>query len=423
MRTVHLRESSWTEVHLTTSEVDRLSAAGKALALQSSAQDALGDELLEPDRSLIRLRKAPARESWQVYVADAIGAVGLGETQLVVSPKIPMDHFCHLALASVVDMRSGLGTAQLTTDPSDSFQLVVARWYLQALEGCLRGAAFHDYEDHEASLATPRGRLDALATVDSWSRGKLHFDCAFSDFTADNGVNRVLVQAARAITRSTIDQALRRRAALALDRFPEMSPFRQADMGSRLDRSTKYEGAFRLALLVLSGFGATLSTGSQEVGTFLLRTPSLVESGLRRMLATGLADMAKVSMARKVLAPIGLSMNPDLLFQDRSSERPSFVVNGGLVTGDIKYQVTNRDWKRSHLYQAIAFASAFEAASGMILAFTTDAYSPAQKVIVGRRPYWLITWSVSEESTPWESEQRAVDECRVILKDVLTKVA
>ena len=80
-----------------------------------------------------------------------------------------------------------------------------------------------------------------------------------------------------------------------------------------------------LALLVLAGCGIS-STAGKQVGTaFLIRTPDLIEDGMRNMLSELLPEAA-ITKRRLILGESGLSMNPDLVF------------GAGSAVGDVKYR-------------------------------------------------------------------------------------
>ncbi len=91
-RIEHLVESREAELRLSDSEAAALMAAGHNLA-----SDRAWFGLQPPqDRTVIRCVRGNRPESWVVRVQDAVGVIGVGQLQLVVEPKIPIDHLLFL---------------------------------------------------------------------------------------------------------------------------------------------------------------------------------------------------------------------------------------------------------------------------------------------------------------------------------------
>lgn len=97
---------------------------------------------------------------------------------------------------------------------------------------------------------------------------------------------RVLKAASLEVVGSLISPAdLRRRAARLLARF-ELRP---RDISAAIERCTAfYSDALMLATNVLQGRGRDLQAGESLGWTFLLRTPEMVEEGIRSILQKGL---------------------------------------------------------------------------------------------------------------------------------------
>ena len=94
MRTERLTESQVSTLTLTEDEADRLRKLGRDLA---SSKNWWGSEHEDQtrQRAVIRCERIePSR--YEVRVVDAIGAVGLGDLQLLVEPKIPITHLTYI---------------------------------------------------------------------------------------------------------------------------------------------------------------------------------------------------------------------------------------------------------------------------------------------------------------------------------------
>jgi 5-methylcytosine-specific restriction enzyme subunit McrC len=93
--------------------------------------------------------------------------------------------------------------------------------------------------------------------------------------------------------------------------------------------SQNYVHSVSLARLILDGCGISLSDGKTHGTSFLVRTPELIEDGLRSIIETGLPNIP-VKKRRQILGDSGLSINPDIVFGD------------GLAIADVKYKYFER---------------------------------------------------------------------------------
>ena len=55
------------------------------------------DENENESPSIIDVWKEPSDSSWKVQVQNSIGAIRLGDIQLIVQPKISLNHFSYIA--------------------------------------------------------------------------------------------------------------------------------------------------------------------------------------------------------------------------------------------------------------------------------------------------------------------------------------
>jgi len=164
------------------------------------------------------------------------------------------------------------------------------------------------------------------------------------------------------------------------------------DRRVKVDRhSRKYAQVIPLAKLLLDGCGLSVSVGGHLGSSFLIRTPEIVENGLRAVLCGALPEF-KVTKQRQMLGDTGLSMNPDL------------VINDGLVVGDIKYKYLMSDWNKPDMNQVVAFASAFGSQQCAVFGFvrSVEAQQP-RAVPVGAIKVRTFGWVASPELLPVDS--------------------
>ena len=187
-----------------------------------------------------------------------------------------------------------------------------------------------------------------MQTAVSYYQGRVSFACSYDEFGLDSPLNRVLRAAALTVAAAPIlDSQVRRRARQSLSRLTDVGDLRPIDLRHSPERRSAHYGiAHQLARHVLAATGRTIDVGNTHAWTFLIRTPELVEDAVRNILREGLLDLVPVTKSGLQLKPSKLSLHPDLIF-------------GVHAIGDVKYSLLDSDWKRSHLYQAVAFATGY----------------------------------------------------------------
>ena len=88
-----------------------------------------------------------------------------------------------------------------------------------------------------------------------------------------------------------------------------------------------------LARHALHGVGHRLSAGEVTVWTFLVRTPEVVEAGLRQMIPRALPEHRRGEHGPR-LRLTGRTLNPD------------FVFGTTLAVADVQYKIATSDWRR-----------------------------------------------------------------------------
>lgn len=348
-----------------------------------------GEESPPEDRTVIACRETDPG-MWQVTVRDAVGLISLGEVQLLIEPKIPREHLFFLL------GRSG-AVPRLTEDKgwieagADLWELI-ATWYLRCAESVLRRDLVRDYLELVDDLLVVRGQIDPIATGRDFYRGTLTLRCQYEDLGIDTPLNRILRAAARAVARSTeLPWHLRQRAMRITSRMDDVGDLRPHDLHARTDRRTAHYGdALALARHILHGERRTIGHGDREAWTFLIRTPEMVEEGLRKALAERLGTW-DVSAGTIQLGGTTMTVNPDLVFNRR------------LAVADVKYKLSGTEWRRPDLYQAVAFAAAARAQYAAVIGFSASHRPSTPEVRVGEISVTSIDWQADERLAPDEA--------------------
>jgi 5-methylcytosine-specific restriction endonuclease McrBC regulatory subunit McrC len=235
-----------------------------------------------------------------------------------------------------------------------------------------------------------RGRLHPLPTASAYYRGRLDLACEFEEFNEDTPLNRVLKAAARRVTGSpALERTNRRRALAAANRMELVGELRFGDLVAPLTRTTAYyRDALTLARHVLRSEGRAPAHGVQLAWTFLIRTPEMVEEGIRRILAEGHRHRASVEKRGCQIVGTKMTLNPDLVF------------NKGDAVADVKYKLSSAEWRRGDLYQIVAFAEGFHTPHAAVLGFCApDAQTPPS-VSVGDVHVSHLSWPANSQLSP-----------------------
>jgi 5-methylcytosine-specific restriction enzyme subunit McrC len=378
MRTTVLTESRPALLDLTQHEAEALARAGKRLA---SNKAWWGSAIADPGERTVLQCQPTASGKWSVCVRDAVGLVSVGQLQIIVQPKIALSHF--LYLLSAAGHLPRLSDERGSVAPDASLWQLVATWFVDVADRVLRKDLLRDYEAAEDWLPAKRGQIVVLPTARAFLAGRYGFECRYEEFSVNTPLNRILKAAAMKVLGSIVlPSTLRRQARVICSRMTDIGDLHSSDLLTEIDRrSAYYADALQLARHVLSDQGRMPETGEATAWTFLIRTPEMVEDGLRAVLAARLSNLSSVEK-RGIRVDAGLTFTPDLVFA------------GGRVVADIKYKVLGPDWMRSDLYQIIAFGTAFHATDAAILGFEHTALDKTPKALrVGGVQVRALCWN------------------------------
>jgi 5-methylcytosine-specific restriction enzyme subunit McrC len=354
------------------------------------------------ERSVIRCQPTDGG-SFVVRAVDVVGVIGCGDRQLVVKPKIPIQHFVYLL------ERAGwlprIDWTKTTLESGVSLWDLIAAWFVGALESLLRRDLVRDYQRHTDSLPVVRGSIDSEQTAAAFYSGRLAFACEFDEFTYDTAPNRVLKAAARQVSSDAkLPWDLRRRAIKLSSRMEAVGELAAGDLFHHADtRHKHYTDALILATHVLRSTGRLLAEGRELAWAFLVRTPPLIEAGVRQVLKMALPDVA-IRKARLSLGNSGVTVNPDILIDD------------GVAVADVKYKLCDGEWIRGDLYEVIAFASAYRTNACAIVDFRPSGVNAPERICVGDVQVEHLSWAAREDVQPTAAASQLVHDARMWLQ-------
>lgn len=388
-------ESKPTVLKLNEGDVDALLLIGRELASTSTWWGSSGSE---PNRSVIsadRLREG----GYRVTFRNVIGLVRVGDKQIRVLPKIPIDHFSFIASRS--DLSPRLDTTVTQVNEGLDFTVLIARWCVDAAEKLLRQGMRKDYTDQTAELDQVQGSIHPVQTTMLTSMGVARAVCSFQEFTEDTMLNRVAKAACLKVARMDIlDTAVRARARQIAFRMDDVGAMQTNDLRVQVDRLTaNYVQLLNLSKLVLAGLGLTVAAGRHSGTAYLIRTPELIEDGLRSILKEEMASI-NVTKRRLMLGDSGLSINPDLVF------------GSTLAVADVKYRLLDKNWSKSDFNQVVTFATGFRTNSAAVIGFSAGTVGLPRPVSVGEVNVRAFSWNANREVKPKTSASALTAELR-----------
>lgn len=410
--TILVHESEPKVVELTVEQADVLRKLGVELKgnvafspatdIGTLSEDTDGDSGVKEQSESSVITCTHIRDNkYQVKVANVVGAVALPGVSLHIEPKIHISHFAHLAKRAVSRHRSS--SERVSVDSLDTFWELVATWCVTAVEKIYRAGLLADYREETDDLSVVRGRVNVRRTAEKFVYGQMAVNCTFDELDVDNSLNRVLRRAMSYVSSASWSQdvELKKRAS-RMDRAMEgVGILQYGDVAVKTDRRSRhYAEALDLSLRVLGPVGANVFAGAGVGRTFLIPTPGLMEEGLRAVLIDGLFPV-EVKSGKKVLSQSPFfSVNPDL------------VLNGGVITGDVKYKIASREWVRSDVSQAALFATGYRASAALIATFSREPHLADSEMQLGNLLLKRFVWCADEELDPADVEADFVDRAR-----------
>ena len=287
---------------------------------------------------------------------------------------------------------------------SQNLVVLVAHWFVTALEKVLEEGLARDYLTHRDELTAVRGRVLPLATARLFYRGRVAVVADYEEFDFDTPINRTMLHVARQVAAATpLPATIRRRALRAAKRLDGVGWLRRSDAGVETDRRTHYYGdALKLARQIVAATGRTLDAGSRRSWTFLFRTPIPVEVGIRAIAAGALADLVSVTNGKLPLSGANLTINPDLVFEDTDV----------CAIGDVKYKLLGPEWERSDLYEVVAFAAGYRVPRAVVALFAEPGAPPLSPVQIGDHRVSQVYWPADSSLSADAANEQFTDQLR-----------
>lgn len=303
-------------------------------------------------------------EEWAITAGSKVGVVTVGDTQVLIEPKVGIRNVMTM-------MTSGHTTETWLTDTFDygiDVDLLTATidLFLASLDRAMAQGIRHDYVAQRERLNRVRGRINIAAAVRR-PGVMTTMTCDFDDYTADNGLNRLLLAAVRRcyqaphLAARTV-QMLRRMES----RFEEVGEAQDplawiaSWTPSRLDEH--FTEPVHLGAIILRNMSVAHRMGSVSASTFLVDMNRLVESFVTDSLKTQLPAPCTLSAQHYVAFDVAATVRsyPDIVILHDG--QPALVA-------DIKYKpaTTFKKVSEADLYQVAAYAQALNVSRALLV--------------------------------------------------------
>jgi hypothetical protein len=150
---------------------------------------------------------------------------------------------------------------------------------------------------------------------------------------------------------------------------------------------------------VLENVRRSLDFGLEAAWTFLIRTPDLVEAGVRAELTDRLDNSWHIRKETIPLGRTGMTVAPDVVIGDVDA------------VADVKYKRTITRWRRADLYEATAFAVAAGTHRGALINFRAEGDPvPPATVTLGDTEVRSFVWDARDNVAPSVAAARLADD-------------
>ncbi|MFD5091001.1 McrC family protein [Amycolatopsis thailandensis] len=335
MRTLHFREyRERRDVPLTPAEVTVLRTTFKCLVTRTDNGNG----------------------QYDVRAQDRVGMAMVGDTAIVVAPKLPIARVLFLITHAV----DPAWTNEARLDSAESLTDAMAAVFTHMCDQAVRTGLLRGYRDHHERLHTVRGRIDFAEQLRGSPGRDLPLAVTYQSHDEDIPENQLLRTALDLLAQIPITSHQVRRSLARLRRtFESVTPVSRAPRSLPLVQWTRlnehYKPAVELARLILIGTEPELGPGTITTPGFAIRMTDVFEKFVRTTTrrALGLSEQdfpaGSDSQALHLDQRRILHVQPDL----------SRWVDGHCrFVGELKYRLDTGRGTAQHLYQTLAYATA-----------------------------------------------------------------
>jgi len=321
--------------------------------------------------------RLPGASDWSISAGRKIGVARIGDLQLTVRPKIPIDRLIFL-MSYARDPKFWRDQSVLLGVDSDITEALAHAFGFHASKALDQGL-LQGYRRTDDSLSVVRGRIRVGDQISRHYGRGLPLEITYDDFTVDVAENQVLLTAALLLLRmpgvrpTSRDILQRLRLKLA-----GVSPVPRGQrtpgwVASRLN--TRYQPALRLADLILAGNSFEQNVGDIQVTGFIVDMWKAYEDFVCVALREALrAHGGRVALQSKLHLDEGeqVELRPDFLWTAPYHQQ---------VVADAKYKAEKPSgFPQADLYQLLAYCTVLRIPIGHLI-YAKGNEKPASHVV------------------------------------------
>lgn len=316
--------------------------------------DLTDDEALAvADAEIADLTRAPGAAGWSVSAGRKIGVVQVGDLEIIVAPKLPVERL--VFLMGYATSPSFWREHSVHLDPEANLPEALAHAFARLARQATEQGLIQGYRSVEESLPVLRGRIRVADQISRRFGASLPLEVSYDDFTVDIPENQILLAAATRLLRVP-RLGIRARQALQRQRL-QLAGVTELHRGVELPRwhpsrlNARYVPALRLAERILAGESFEQRKGDLRVSGFVFDMWKIYEDFVGVALSEALGSRGTASLQHRMhLDRAGrVDLRPDFLWTGHDRRR--FVV-------DAKYKAEKpAGYPQADLYQLLAYCT------------------------------------------------------------------
>jgi 5-methylcytosine-specific restriction enzyme subunit McrC len=313
---------------------------------------------------LVEAHPVPGGSRWLVAPGSKVGVIAIGNVQVRVAPKVPMDRVLFLLQYGIRRIRWNDAPVDVEHAP-DLLTAVVEAFERTTRTALLRGL-LQGYRVIDESTVVVRGRIRESDQLRRRFALPLPVEVRYDDFTVDTVENRWLRAATRiALRLPGLSEGLRRRLARLDLLLAEVTPLRRR---AELDKwhpnrlNARLHDALRLAEVIVDGSSFEPRGGGLAVTGFWIDMAGVFE------------DFVCAAIGARLREHGGRVATQDPWYLDRAGEvrmKPDLVWyrdNGPAAVIDAKYKAEKpAGFPDADLYQMLAYCTALALPAGHLV--------------------------------------------------------
>lgn len=322
--------------------------------------------------------RAPGARAWDVQAGRKVGVARIGDLQVVVRPKIPVDRL--VFLMSYARQPKFWRDRPVLVDVESDLVEALAESFRRAATTALEQGLMHGYTSIDEALPLVRGRIRVGEQISRRFGRMLPVEVSYDDFTVDIAENQLLLSAALRLLRV---EKLRTKTRHALQRLRlQLTGVTPIARGSMLPRwqpsrlNTRYQAALHLAEVILAGDSFEQRVGTLQASGFVFDMWRIFEDFICVALKEAMAGRGRARLQHQMhLDRAGeVPMKPDFLWTSLS---------GRQVVVDAKYKAEKPEgFPNADLYQLLAYCTVLELQQGHLV-YAKGNDDPAVHRVVG----------------------------------------